>query len=156
MEKTTKNLFTVSIVLYVAYLVIGVGVVTLFWDFICSDYSIGSKDIKPVIPITPFLNIIIIAVAFLFCRLKSDGKSILPEVSAIVFLCGVLPVISRIISQVQSVYVGTAIGGDGLASLSIASQVFTYAGMLNNVAIAFIYVALGMRIAQKTISKTVI
>ncbi|MBE7027119.1 MAG: hypothetical protein E7410_06145 [Ruminococcaceae bacterium] len=153
MEKTTKNLFIASAVLYTLSIAFGIVAVTFFWEFVCGDYFVGKELIKPILPINQFLCIISIAAAIIFSTLKTDSKSITPEVLAIIILCGVVPVLSEVIVNVQADYVSRRIGGTGLSALFLTLKPFNYTNVVDVIAFALTNIALGMRIAQKTLLK---
>ncbi len=155
MEKTTKNLFTASAILYAVSMAVGIVLITFFWDFVCGDMAL-TKDLKPIIPLNLIFSVVTMVIAFLFSRFKADNKSIMPEVLALVFLCGVVPVLSTVLVQVQNIFVSELMGSKGVISLSYTTQAFSYTSVLYSIGQALIFVALGMRIAQKTILKDVI
>lgn len=155
MEKTTKNLFTASAILYAVCLAVGFVLIVFFWDFVCGDISL-TKDLKPILPLNLIFKVVTMAIAFLCAKFKTKDNSIMPEVLVLVFLCGVVPVLSTVLTQVQSIYVTRAIGTNALASLSLTSQAFNYTSVLCSIGNALIFVALGMRIAEKIVLKDVI
>lgn len=152
MEKTTKNLFIASAALYAVWLAVGFVVVTFFWDSVCGEMGL-IKDLKPILPINLIFSVITMVIAFLFVQFKSDNKSIMPEMLVLVFLCGVVPVLSDVLTQVQTIYLNGLAGSEGIVSLSYTTRAFSYASVLCSIGQALVLVALGMRIAQKTLLK---
>lgn len=156
MKKTISTLSILSIVVAAVSLLLAISFLSIFWEPMCVLLS-APQDIVTAGPMIPngtmvyMVGCLLVAVAA--CVFTKSSRTIVFEITAIVLLSVVIPVLVWRLSIAQTAEIGQTMGAAKLAALSIANQIGSFASGLMTVSEALCFVVCGMSISEKVLTK---
>lgn len=156
MQKTTRILSIISVVLVFASLVLLIASMPLQKMLATAIYHYPNEMVAalPMFPVVPFITCLLQlgCIVLLFIGCGSKGNAFWAEILVIVLLAVVLPVINGV---AQTLYVGIIgrFGSDKALAVTAANQIATLCSNPANWGIVLGYITCGMSIASKVIAK---
>ena len=152
MKKTIQTLSTISLAIAAFSMLRAVGFLTVLWEPLCSrfGYPESAIDLGPVLPLGVTASMVGgLAVCLIVFFSVQSPRVFVGEIISAALVSVIVPVLSRILTYMQSLWLNHFQGSDMIIALSLTSNMVNYAHGIMNVATALCLVVCGMSISEK-------